>query len=405
MGQHELAFGFLTPSFVEDANLSNRTLDHLHANAVSIRREGGLFHLREDPLQPGIFFATSARESESFTTDRLVRLTGSPELHGEQMVVTEVTPGDAGDLLRGGRFRNPLPLSNGGLVASHTSSERAPGFGTRLNDLRLNLLEKDNATGLYKAGRKLTSGITKSVHWWSGTVQRNFSGELWELEAVEVRPHARPTQAPLMLEAPERAVFAEESVSESDLRTWLIDHNLALIVTRDQTSRDQADRQQPFNLQVPGGKRTLARTFSGGRVYDIVHFQVLQGDMVRAYGDRAGRRVLAQPMEAQRAHNPANPNGPPGSVAIAADGSTAAFVPARRALTWQNTDSAGQPIVRERNWITLQPGEMRTCASCHGVNSLNQAGTATPTHKPQALRDLLRHWKTLPGSPGKYHQP
>ena len=405
VGQHELAFGFLTPSFVEDANLSNRTLDHLHANAVSIRREGGLFHLREDPLQPGIFFATSARESESFTTDRLVRLTGSPELHGEQMVVTEVTPGDAGDLLRGGRFRNPLPLSNGGLVASHTSTERAPGLGTRLNDLRLNLLEKDNATGLYKAGRKLTSGITKSVHWWSGTVQRNFSGELWELEAVEVRPHARPTQAPLMLEAPERAVFAEESVSESDLRTWLIDHNLALIVTRDQTSRDQADRQQPFNLQVPGGKRTLARTFSGGRVYDIAHFQVLQGDMVRAYGDRAGRRVLAQPMEAQRAHNPANPNGPPGSVAIAADGSTAAFVPARRALTWQNTDSAGQPIVRERNWITLQPGEMRTCASCHGVNSLNQAGTATPTHKPQALRDLLRHWKTLPGSPGKYHQP
>jgi hypothetical protein len=67
VGQHELAFGFLTPSFVEDANLSNRTLDHLHANAVSIRREGGLFHLREDPLQPGIFFATSARESESFT--------------------------------------------------------------------------------------------------------------------------------------------------------------------------------------------------------------------------------------------------------------------------------------------------------------------------------------------------
>jgi hypothetical protein len=193
------------------------------------------------------------------------------------MVVTDVTPGDAGDLLRGGRFRNPLPLSNGGLVASHTSSERAPGFGTRLNDLRLNLLEKDNATGLYKAGRKLTSGITKSVHWWGGTVQRNFSGELWELEAVEVRPHARPTQAPLMLEAPERAVFAEESVSESDLRTWLIDHNLALIVTRDQTSRDQADRQQPFNLQVPGGRRTLARTFSGGRVYDIAHFQVLQG--------------------------------------------------------------------------------------------------------------------------------
>jgi hypothetical protein len=154
--------------------------------------------------------------------------------------------------------------------------------------------------------------------------------------------------------------------------------------------------QQPFNLQVPGGVKTLSRNFSGGTVYDIAHFQIFQGNLVRAYSNRVGRRILAQPIEAQRANNPINPGGPPGSVRIAMDGSTAAFVPAGRALTWQSTDPGGVAIVRERNWITLQPGEIRTCASCHGVNSVNQAGAPTPVHKPQALRDLIKYWKTLP---------
>lgn len=396
IGQHELAFGFLTPSFMDDPNLSNRTLDSLHANQVPIRREGGLFHLREDPLRPGDYLATSARESDSFTTDRLVRLSGAPTLNGEQMVVTEITAGHAGDRLVGGRYRNPVPLSDGQLLASHTSSERAPELGARLNDLRLKMLVPDPASGRHIAGAALTDGIRKSVSWWSGAVQRQYSGHLWELEAVELRPRERPAPRAPALEAPERAVLDEEGVSESALRAWLVQRDLALIVTRDQTSRDQADLQQPFNLQVPGGTRTVSRNFSGGRVYDIAHFQVFQGDLVRAYSGRAGRRALAQPIAAQQAGNPANPSGPPGSVRIAGDGSSAAFVPAGRALTWQNTDAQGTAIVRERNWITLQAGEMRTCASCHGVNSRNQAGAPTPTHQPQALRLLLRHWKSLP---------
>ena len=78
---------------------------------------------------------------------------------------------------------------------------------------------------------------------------------------------------------------------------------------------------------------------------------------------------------------------------IAADGSTAAFVPASRALTWQSTDAAGVPIVRERVWVTLQAGEIRTCTGCHGENARNQAGAAPSTASPEALRQLLRHWK------------
>ena len=110
---------------------------------------------------------------------------------------------------------------------------------------------------------------------------------------------------------------------------------------------------------------------------------------------RAGRRVLAQPlhMAAAIAANPPNPNGPAGSVVVAADGSVAAFVPASRAMTWQLTDDAGVGVVRERNWISFQPGEIRVCGSCHGLSEKDQAGQLAPTNQPQALLQLLTYWK------------
>ena len=192
-------------------------------------------------------------------------------------------------------------------------------------------------------------------------------------------------------------MFVEEQVNEAALRTWLRNNNLALIVTRNQTSRDRGDLQQPFNLQVPGvgGAKTVAP--GNGRVYDISHFQIFQADQIRAYGGgKVGRRLIAQTLHDAPGKNIPNPGGPAGSVKIAIDGSTAAFVPARRALAWQTTDAAGNPVVRERVWITVQPGEVRVCASCHGANTKDQAGQNTPTNKPEALRELLRAWKLLP---------
>jgi cytochrome c553 len=393
VGQHELAFGYLTPSFSADPALSTHTADALHANRLALRRGTGLFHLREDPGRAGTYYATLARDHDAFTTGQLARLAGAPALNGEQMTLLAVTPGDPADALAGGRFRNPLPLSDGTLVASHSSAVRAPEPGTPLPDLRLVLLEPDPATGLYRAGATLTSGIRKALRWWTPAGPRTWSGPLWELEAVELRPRSPPVQARAALEAPERAVLAEERVSEDELRAWLRRHDLALIVTRDQTSRDRADLQQPFNLRVPGGKQTLSVTAPKAKVYDIVHFQLFAGEQLRAYPGRAGRRVIAHPLAPGA--NPSAGSGPPGSVRIAADGSTAAFVPARRALTWQTTDGNGAAIVRERNWVTFQAGEVRVCAACHGVNTRSQAGLPPPQNKPQALRDLLAWWKTL----------
>ena len=79
---------------------------------------------------------------------------------------------------------------------------------------------------------------------------------------------------------------------------------------------------------------------------------------------------------------------------IGSDGSTAAIVPARRAMAWQLTDTNGVGVVRERYWLTFAPGEIRSCTSCHGINLTTQAGQPVPTNTPLALVNLLNYWKT-----------
>jgi len=47
----------------------------------------------------------------------------------------------------------------------------------------------------------------------------------------------------------------------------------------------------------------------------------------------------------------------------------AAIVPARRALSWQLTDTNGTGVVRERYWITFQPGEIYGVRVMEGFSS------------------------------------
>jgi hypothetical protein len=165
---------------------------------------------------------------------------------------------------------------------------------------------------------------------------------------------------------------------------------------RNVTTRDDADQQQPYNLRVPGGVQTLG---NNGTPYDIAHMQFFQGDQIRGVGGTVsptpGRRVLAQAMHdpvAQRS-NAANPGGPVGSVPIFTDGSVALFAPAARAMAWNSTAADGTPVVRERYWINFQPGEIRACDGCHGVNQQNQAGQPAAANTALALRALLARWR------------
>jgi hypothetical protein len=177
--------------------------------------------------------------------------------------------------------------------------------------------------------------------------------------------------------------------------------NLAVVVSRNVTVRDRADKQQPYNLRVAllPAPRTHRRRTRTAKLYDLKYMQFFQADQVRGVGGtaspRAGRRVLARVM-----HDAVNPpTALPGSVKIAADGSIAAFVPARRALSWQTTDGAGTPVVRERYWLTFQPGEVRVCNSCHGVNSATSSTArlrkTPPRHCAHCCRPGRRSRRSL----------
>ncbi|MDP2370649.1 hypothetical protein [Rhodoferax sp.] len=71
---------------------------------------------------------------------------------------------------------------------------------------------------------------------------------------------------------------------------------------------------------------------------------MFQVDQVRGYGgvasSRAGRHPLAQGLHDPKAKNAAHGTDPAGSVQLGLDGSSAAFVPARRAMIWRLADMA-----------------------------------------------------------------
>ncbi|MBM4270092.1 MAG: hypothetical protein FJ144_26400 [Deltaproteobacteria bacterium] len=400
VGRHELGGSYTDGSFVADGNLTYFVNPNLHANELYLRGDGGLFHLREDPVHPGEFLGVHAPEFSTSTGGVLLRLTGAPSINPDDMILTAVTPtDDDADVPEDtGYFRNPLPMSDGTLVAVHTAatgpvanggSTAAPNWNYQYRLKRLTL-----QNGFYAPAANLTSGISKNVSWFTPDQLASYNGVLWELDPVEVVERPMPTARQSVLPAIEAAVFVDEDVDVESFRAYLRANQLALIVSRDVTQRDRSDRHQPFNLRVPGGVSSVG---SGGTIYDVSYMQIFQGDAVRGYGDLAnpnrGRRVLARPMHGTGVSQSAHLDAPAGAVSIAPDGSMAALVPARRALSWQLTDDDGKGIVRERNWLSFQSGEIRVCANCHGINTLSQTGDTAPTNEPEALRTLLQEWK------------
>jgi hypothetical protein len=388
-GRHEFQFNALLPSFLDDAALKSPMQGAFSANKLAVLG-GGLFQFRENPQVPGQFIGVLSKEFATLSSGVIIRINGAPSINAEQMMIDRLTNSDAANDPIGGRYRSPNYLSDGKIVTSFSPSSITTN--PMQAQFRLVTLATNKSSGLMINDQFLTGeGIRKAVTWWNPDQQLSFDGLLWELEAVEVVARVRPTKAAPPLEAPERSIFTQEGVDETSFKTWLATNKLSLIVTRDQTSRDQSDKLQPFNLRVPGGVQTIAN--SSQKAYDVSHLQFFQADQVRGYSYK-GRRPIATPSSEVIAVNSSNPTGPTASVPIAKDGSSAALVPANRAMTWQTTDPSGNAVVRERVWVTFQPGEIRVCASCHGVNSKDQVGKPAPTNSPEALRTLLQAWKT-----------
>lgn len=400
VGRHELS-GYGAQSFLDDRNL-----DYGFTAVKQRLLNDSMLQIREDPTRPGIFLGTSAPEFGTHAAGQIVKLNGAPSDNPDTMGITWLTAqatafasedGKAAPAGHSGLYREPLPLSDGQLVAVHTAETRADrntgtsaAPGSRY-DFRLKLLQA-GADGVFVAGEALTTGISKSVSYFDPDTLVSYSGPLWELNPVELRARSRPPlTAERALPAPEAKIFAEEAVDPAQFKTWLKQNALSLLVSRNVTQRDKADIQQPYNLRVRGGTVAQAKA---GKLYDISHLQFFQGDQIRGIGGttnpKAGRRVLAQVMHEAKALLPYS--GVPGAVPVAPDGSTAALVPAQRAMSWQLTNAA-TPVVRERYWLTFQPGEVRVCASCHGINQKSHTGATEPQNPPEALRQLLRQWK------------
>ncbi|TWT42377.1 hypothetical protein RAS1_35080 [Phycisphaerae bacterium RAS1] len=409
LGRHEL-HGYIPAAFNDDPNIIDFYGQLPRFNTQPIIN---MLQPKEDPAVGGRFFAIDAPEFQTHSCGQIVRIDAPPTLDADHISITYVThrdtsqPDDTPGPNHSGLYRDPLMLSNGMLIASHTPETRAdantggrPNPGSRY-DLRLKSVGP-LGNGYWGALAPLTPAINKTLSYWDPDVLVSYSGPLWQWQAVEVRPRPRPQRRVTPLPSVEAQVFAEAGVGVAALQDYLVANELALIVSRNVTTRDDFDLQQPFNLRVAGGG---AQTVGApGAIYDVESLQIVQGDQIRglSYNNqpRPGRRVLAQYLHdenALAANLPATPGEPPATVRVAADGSLAAFVPAGRALSWQLLDPSGTPVVRERNWLSFGAGEIRVCTSCHGLSQYDQAGQLPPANPPLALRELLDYWQQQNG--------
>jgi hypothetical protein len=407
-GRHEFAGGtFIPPAFTDDPNLTY-IIPNFSKNAAirdTLRPDAGLFQLREDIRHPGTYLTTYAMEFSRQAAGRILEFVMPPGTNPEDVVMTEHTNptldadpyGEAPALpTMTGHFRNPLRLTDGSLLASHTPEYRL-NTTAHLYVLQLKpMVPNPNGKDMI-AGASLTGGISKKILYWTDAATPvEYDGLLSEHDVIEVRSRTRPQTHKTAVPNVEKQVLTDEAVDEAELRTWLETRKLAVIVSRNVTLRDRADVQQPFNLRIAGGAENIVKP---GKVYDIAGLQIVQGDLTRGYGNgsRDGRRVYARPVHDTTTHTDVASWYPApaetGTVKLGTDGSMAAVVPAGRALSWQLVTTTGKPVVRERVWVSLAPGEIRACPSCHGLNKETGNGLTEPTNPPAAFRDLVRAWK------------
>jgi hypothetical protein len=408
IGRHEIGGSYASASFTNDPNLQDLYYygDNYNTNTVD-----NFLMVREDPRVHGLFYGIDAPEFGTHSGGQIVSLTGATNINAFYMKINYLTPrsthepADSADTIPPddtGSYRNPLMTSDGYMIASHTSyclyepGSSSSAFPSTPFQFRLKFLQMSN--GYYAPSTPLTQGLFNNATYWSPDELVTQTNALWELDPVEVIARPPPVPFSVPIPAPELAAFAAAGVDVATFQDYLMTHELALIVSRDVTTRDHADHLQPYNLRIAG---TTHQTLgAGGKIYDVAFLQIFQADQLRSLNDgdpsnpRPGRRVLAQYLHDPAVDNPPLPSSPAASIQLGPDGSSAALVPARRALSWQLTDATGTGVVRERYWLTFASGEIRSCTSCHGINEIDQAGQPAPTNTPSALVSLLKYWKS-----------
>ena len=405
VGRHEL-HSYFDRSLNDDNGLFNfNPAGRPNQNSIL-----NTFQLDEDPNQAGRYLAIEAPEFGTHSGGQLIAFNLPVGANPAQVQVEYlshfttrdfVLEGDPTPPEHVGFFRDPITLNDGQLFAAHTSeTHQANNDGTRNNPQpRYDFLIKSlvqNGNNFLIPNERLTDLGNVTISYYDPDFLVSYTGPLWELQPVEVVSRTVPPMTEETLLDPEAQIFAEENIDADLFKSYLRTNNLAVAVMRDVTTRDELDTQQPYNLKVAGSPHQTIGT--NGTLYEMSHMQFVQGDQIRGSGGTdspdAGQRVIAQFLHDQKAmdNNIPFPAAPEGSAEIYPDGSVAFFVPARRAVSWQSLAPDETPVVRERYWITFQPGEIRACGGCHGVNEQDQAGQLPSVIKPEAFRQYLRYW-------------
>ena len=413
VGRHEFGGTPLRQSFTDDPNL-------LGAPTFTNPTTLSTLHLIESPITHGTFFAVNPPELGTHMAGNILRFNGGAGVNPSTMVITLISPlvnvpnpalGGNALTTAANIYRNPLPLSDGTLMAVHAavtqidSNNGADAQHPKSRfDFKMKILIPSGATVVPDSNITLVTEPNVNLSYYANGSLITYSGApLWELDPVEVvAPFLPSPLAAIPIPSVEQAVFDEEGVHAPTLQNYLRAQNLALVVNRDSTRRDAADKQQPFNLKV--ATSTTQTLGASGKIYDIGWMQIMQADALRAFTlsndplapPLPGRRDMPVPLHDTLAEMPAIAGSPTGAVKIADDGSWAAILPAGKALTWHMLNGSGTASqVKERYWVNFAPGEVRSCVVCHGVNTKDQAGNlGVPFNKPQALRDLLQFWKS-----------
>ncbi|HYN21334.1 MAG TPA: hypothetical protein VE078_10270, partial [Thermoanaerobaculia bacterium] len=176
LGRHEL-HEYFNRSLNDDDNLEefiDGQSDRLNRNPLE-----NFLQIQEDPAQPGRYVGVDAPEFGTHAAGRIVALDASPSRHADQIEVDYLThPSTRGATEEGGspeaghsgHYRDPLPLSNGTLIAVHAAETREDeNAGSRelpASRYAFRIKSLTSSGGYLTAGAPLTAGIRKTLWYW-----------------------------------------------------------------------------------------------------------------------------------------------------------------------------------------------------------------------------------------------
>ena len=133
---------------------------------------------------------------------QIVSITAPSGLNADSCFLTYITPKTNNSPNAYGTYRNPLPMSDGSLVAAFATNTTAADsnigtFTSPQSRYKFRLYSLKHTGGLWFADKPLTSGLSnnvvdgKVIQYVNGQLVTN-NGALWELDPVEVRASATP---------------------------------------------------------------------------------------------------------------------------------------------------------------------------------------------------------------------